>query len=67
MKPSMLGSTAEADEYRRWASTRGYRVELAALILAEEGAHDLPGKTAPNGDDYRLAAEIVNALDGPLE
>lgn len=64
MTTAFLGSTKEADEYRRWTATRGYRVELAALILAEEGHPNLPGRPIPSGKDYRLAAEIVRALDG---
>lgn len=54
---SSLGSTAEQDEYRRWVSSHGYRVELAALILS----------TAPHEQEYVKAELIVRALDGEME
>lgn len=55
---SFLGSTGEADEYARWVRSKGYRVELAALVHAYTAGH-----TTPTSTDYRQAATIVEALD----
>ena len=62
---TFLGTTSEYDEYRRWQQTRRYRVELAALLIANRhGATGLPGRPVPSGDDYRVAGQIIRALDG---
>ena len=60
-----LGTTGEHDDYRRWIGTRGYQVELAALLIANRyGSTGMPGHPLPNGDDYRLATQIVEGLTG---
>ena len=49
-----LGSTGEEDEYRRWTATHGYRLTLAAHLIADT--------TSPTRADFEKARRVIEAV-----